>query len=133
VQNSWTIWRRFLSTICKNNNEHTTNNKNNNNNNNNNNNKESNTATEDKFSIGTTITKHWGGVPYTGTVTSNTDKYYKIRYEDNDEEELNHSEVAKYMKKHGGEGTTTEEIGQRMRLKKRLGDWNTSATTLERI
>jgi hypothetical protein len=52
--NSWTIWRRFLNTICKNNDEHTTNN-----------NKESNTATEDKFSIGTNITKYWGGVPYT--------------------------------------------------------------------
>jgi hypothetical protein len=126
--NSWTIWRRFLNTICKNNNKHTINNKNNNNN------TESNTATGDKFSIGTTITKYWGGVPYTGTVTSNIDKYYyKIRYEDNDEEELNHSEVAKYMKKHKGEGRTTGEIGQRMRLKKRLGDWNISATNSERI
>jgi hypothetical protein len=37
------------------------------------------------------------------------------------------------MKKHRGEGRTTGEIGQRMRLKKRLGDWNTSATNSERI
>jgi hypothetical protein len=42
--------------------------------------------------IGTKITKHWNGIPYEGTVTKNNGKYYKIQYEDNDEEELNHGE-----------------------------------------
>jgi hypothetical protein len=51
--------------------------------------------TKNKFSIGTIITKYWGGIPYIGTVTRNTGQYYKIRYEDNNEEELNHSEVRK--------------------------------------
>jgi hypothetical protein len=46
-----------------------------------------------KHSIGTRLTKIWDEKPYTGTVISNTDTYYKVKYDDNDEEELNHTEV----------------------------------------
>jgi hypothetical protein len=109
----------LLTTICKNKEEHTTNNNNNENNN----------EADDieKFSIGTNITKCWSRVPYTGTVINNTGKYYRIRYEDNDEEELNHTEVENYMKKNRGDGRTTREVGQRMRLRVRLVEWNTTA------
>jgi hypothetical protein len=121
--NSWTIWRRFLNTICTNKEENTTRNKDN---------KNSIKADDtDKFSIGTDITKYWSGVSYTGTVVNNTGKCYKIRYEDDDEEELNHKEVEKYMKKHRGEGRATREVGQRMRLWVKLGDWNKTAKDLE--
>jgi hypothetical protein len=60
-----------------------------------------------RFSIGTIITKYWNGLPYKGIFTSNTDKYYKILYEDNDEEKLNHTEVDRYIKKNRGEGRMT--------------------------
>ena len=88
-----------------------------------------------RFSIGTIITKYWNGLPYKGIVTSNTDKYYKILHEDNDndKEELNHTEVDRYMKKNRGEGRMTGEIGQRMRLRKPLGDWNILANKSERL
>jgi hypothetical protein len=126
---SWTIWRRFFGTICKQEEEQTSND-----NIKENKNEEDEDEDKKKFSIGTKITKYWSGIPYIGSVTDgNTGKYYKIRYEDNDEEELNHTEVERYWKKNRGEGKTTKEIGQRMRLKKRLGDWNTTAASSERI
>jgi hypothetical protein len=125
---SWTIWRRFLSTICKQEQEQTSNG-----NPNENNTGEDEGDDKDKFSIGTKITKYWNGEPYIGSVNENTGKYYKIRYEDNDEEELNHTEVEKCKKKNRGEGRTTSEIGQRMRLRKRVGDWNKTAANSERI
>jgi hypothetical protein len=49
--------------------------------------------TDEKHSIGTIITTYWEGISYIGTVIGNNGKYYKIRYEDNDEEELNNREV----------------------------------------
>jgi hypothetical protein len=49
---------------------------------------------------------------------NNKGKYYGIKYEDNDEEELNHGEVTKYRNKNLGEGRTSREIGTRIRLKK---------------
>jgi hypothetical protein len=125
--NTWTVWKRFLNTICTHKEEKRTG---------------TNTTTiveeneeaiNNKFSIGTIITKYWGGVPYTGTVTRNTGKYYKIRYEDNDEEELNHSKVRKCTKKNRGEGRTTSEVGQRMRLTIPLGNCNILANELERM
>jgi hypothetical protein len=82
---------------------------------------------------GTMITKYWNDIPYNGTVTSNTGKYYKIRYEYNDEEELNHREVRKYMDKYRGEGRTTREIGTRMRLRIPLGNWNILSNDSERM
>jgi hypothetical protein len=122
---SWAVWRRFLGTISKKEVEQTTN---------------SNTVAykEDKeimhkYSIGTPITKYWDGKPYIGTITDNKGKYYKIRYDDSDEEDLNHTEVEKYRKKNTGEGRMTKEIGQRIRLQKRLGDWNKNAKRSERI
>jgi hypothetical protein len=51
-------------------------------------------------------------ITYNGIVINNTGKYYKIKYEDNVEEELNHGEVKKYMNKNRGEGQTTREIGK---------------------
>jgi hypothetical protein len=67
---SWTIWRRFLGTICKDVEEKisTTN-------------INENDKEEDhkyKFSKGTNITKYWNGVPYIGTIIDNTGKNYKI-------------------------------------------------------
>jgi hypothetical protein len=87
----------------------------------------------DKVSTGTFILKYWVGVPYRGIVTNNTGKYYKILYEDNDEEELNHTEVIKYEKKNRAEGRMTGEIGQRMRLMKPLGNWLITANDSERL
>jgi hypothetical protein len=120
--NSWTVWRKFLSTICKNEIEITTHN---------NTNKQK--EERIKHSIGTKITKYWKGVPYIGTITSNIAQYYKVNYEDGDEEELNHGEVNKYMKRNRGEGRATGEIGQRMRLRIKLGDWNKTANNSDRL
>ena len=89
--NSWTIWRRFLKTICREQYiiyEPTS----------------THEETEQQFSNGTIITKYWDGVPYLGQIVSKTDKYYKIFYEDGDEEELNSAEVNEYMEKNRGEG-----------------------------
>ena len=121
--NTWAIWRRFLTTICKNKytKEQQTRDKGNRDN------------ADQRFSIGTIIDKYWNGVKYTGRIISITEKYYRIQYEDNDEEELNHQEVNKYMKKHRGEGRMTGEIGQRMRLRIPLGDWNIVANDSERL
>jgi hypothetical protein len=120
--NTWTIWRRFLDTLCNdaNGNKPT------------NNNQQVSISNKFRFSIRTTITKYWRGVPYLGTITRNTDKYYRIQYEDNDEEELNHTKVEKYMEKNTGEGRMTREVGQRMRLIKPLDDWNILANESER-
>jgi hypothetical protein len=120
--NSWTIWRKFLSTICKNDNENTMYNS-----------KKETKGERTKHSIGTNVTKYWKGVPYIGEVISEAAQYYKVRYEDGDEEELNHGEVSKYMKKNRGEGRMTREIGQRMRLRIKLGDWNIKANESERL
>ncbi|MGK3747229.1 MAG: hypothetical protein ACI90V_014093, partial [Bacillariaceae sp.] len=113
--NSWTLWRKFLSTICTNDNENTIYNT-----------KEM-KGERIKRSIGNKITKYWSGVPYIGTIISNISRYYKVQYEDGDEEELNHGEVTKYGKKNRGEGRTTSEVGRRMRLRIKLGDWNKTA------
>jgi hypothetical protein len=56
-----------------------------------------------------------------------------VQYEDGDEEELNHGEVTKYMKKNCGEGRMTREIGKRMGLIIKLGDWNIPANESERM
>jgi hypothetical protein len=119
--NSWTIWRKFLSTICRNDGDNTIYNI-----------KEK-EGEKIKHSIGTKITKYWSGVPYIGRVISSISQYYKVQYEDGDEEELNHGEVNKYMKKNRGEGRTTREIGQRMRLRIKLGDWNIPANESDRL
>jgi hypothetical protein len=63
----------------------------------------------------------------------NNKKYYKIWYEDDDEEELNHGEVKKYLEKNRGEGSTTKEVGNRMRLRRSMGDWNQMANESERL
>jgi len=112
---TWTIWRKFLRTLCKEDNSNI---------------KE---TTNEKHPIGTRITKYWDGKPYQGTVTNNEEKYYKIKYDDNDEEELNHKEVTNYMGKNRGDGRTMKEIGNRMRLKETLGDWNIKANDSERL
>jgi hypothetical protein len=118
---TWLIWRKFLSTLCT---------------------QETNiidtrqtntTDTTRQHSTGTKITKYWNGLPYQGIVTNNKGKYYRIKYEDNDEEELNHGEVTKYRNKNLGEGRTTGEIGTRTRLKKPLGDWRILANESERL
>jgi hypothetical protein len=120
--NSWTAWRKFLRTICKDENESAIYN----------NTKET-KGERIKHSIGTTITKYWRGVPYIGTIISSTTQYYKVLYEDGDEEELNHGEINKFMKKNRGEGRLTGEIGQRMRLRIKLGDWNKTANESDRL
>jgi hypothetical protein len=119
--NTWTIWRRFLDTLCTETNENRFRN----------NKRDYSNNSDHKFSNGTMITKYWSGVPYKGTIIGNTRKYYKIRYEDNDEEELNHIEVKRYMEKNRGEGRMTREIGTRMRLMRPLGEWNVTANESE--
>jgi hypothetical protein len=98
--NTWTIWRRFLDTLCTETNGDTISK----------NKSDQSINREQRFSIGTMITKYWNSVPYKGMVIGNTEKYYKIRYEDNDEEELNHHEVKRHMEKNRVEGRMTEEI-----------------------
>jgi hypothetical protein len=120
--NSWAVWRKFLSTLCKNEMENTIYN-----------NKKEKKGDRIRHSIGTEITKYWRGIPYIGKVISSIDKYYKVLYEDSDEEELNHGEVNKYMKKNRGEGRMTGEVGQRMRLRIKLGDWNIKANESDRL
>jgi hypothetical protein len=77
--NTWTIWRQFLDTLCTETNGDTVSE----------NKSDYSINREQRFSIGTMIKKYWSSVPYKGTVIGNTGKYYKLRYEDNDEEELN--------------------------------------------
>jgi hypothetical protein len=60
---------------------------------------ERNKTTKTKHPIGTTITKCWNGIPYTGTIISHNGIYYKVKYDDNNEEELNHNEINRYMNK----------------------------------
>jgi hypothetical protein len=123
--NTWTTWKKFLNTLCKGTEERITNNQ-----------PSADSKKEekiDRFSIGMIITKYWKGVPYKGEVIDNTNRYYKILYEDNDEEELNHKEVEQYMTKNRGDGRTIKEIGTRMRLKLKLGDWNKTAQASERL
>jgi hypothetical protein len=79
--------------------------------------------TDDKHSVGTRITKYWKGIPYIGTVIGNNGQYYKIKYDDDGEEELNHGEVKKYMDKNRGKGQMTIEIGLRMRLRILIRYW----------
>jgi hypothetical protein len=62
---AWTAWRIFLRTICKEEREQEIHKD----------------KTEEKHIIGTRITKYWAGKPFTGTVTNNKDKYYKIQYD----------------------------------------------------
>jgi hypothetical protein len=119
---TWLKWRKFLRTLCTqdkkiDNTRH--------------NNKKD--KTTEQHSIGTKITKYWNGLPYNGTVTGSKGKYYKILYEDNDEEELNHREVNEYRDKNRGDGRATMEIGTRWRLRKPLGDWRILASGSERL
>jgi hypothetical protein len=111
--NTWTIWRRFLDTICKDVKENLPHNYR----------YEYSIKSGYRISIGMIVTKYWSGVPYKGTIISNTGKYYKIQYEDNDEEELNHNKLQKYMKKNRGEG--------RMREKNRIK--NETTNTIRRL
>jgi hypothetical protein len=124
-RNTWTTCKKFLNTLCNGTEERITNNQ-----------PSADSKKEekkDRFSIGTIITKYWKGVPYKGEVINNTNRYYKIIYEDNDEEELNHKEVEQYMNKNRGDSKTIWEIGIRMQLKLKLGDWNKTATASERL
>jgi hypothetical protein len=121
-ETTWLIWRKCLCTLCTQDKKIY--------------NTQNNNKTDKKIeqpSIGTKITKYWNGLPYKGTVTSINRKYYKIKYNNNDEEERSHSEVRKYSNKNRGEGRATKEIGTRMRLMKPLGDWRILANELERL
>jgi hypothetical protein len=66
-ETTWSLWRKFLLTLCT---QDT-----------NIDNKRNNNATDKntgQHSIGTKITKYWNGLPYNSTVTKNNGKYYKI-------------------------------------------------------
>jgi hypothetical protein len=71
----------------------------NNNNNNDNNNRRSPRVSEvrGRFDVGTSLIKYWDGIPFSGKIASNTGRYYKVKYDDNDEEQLTHREVSKYV------------------------------------
>jgi hypothetical protein len=84
-ETAWTVWRKFLHTICK---EEKDTNKN---------------TTNGTHPVGTRLTKYRDGKPYLGTVVNNTDTYYKIKYDDNDEEEMNHTEVTKHIRINRGD------------------------------
>jgi hypothetical protein len=72
---------------------------NNNTNNNDNDNRRSPRVSEvrGRFDVGTSLIKYWDGIPYNGKITSKTGRYYQVKYGDNDEEELTHREVSKYV------------------------------------
>lgn len=50
-----------------------------------------------RYDVGTTLTKSWDGIPYTGKIISDNGRWYKIKYDDDDEEQLTHREVTKYV------------------------------------
>jgi hypothetical protein len=50
-----------------------------------------------RYDIGTTLTKSWEGIPYNGKIISDNGRWYKVQYDDNDEEQLTHREVTKYV------------------------------------
>jgi hypothetical protein len=50
-----------------------------------------------RYNVGTSLIKYWEGIPYTGKITSNMGCYHKVKYDDDDEEELTHREVTKYV------------------------------------
>jgi hypothetical protein len=50
-----------------------------------------------RYDIGTTLTKSWEGIPYNGKIISGNGRWYKVQYDDNDEEQLMHWEVTKYV------------------------------------
>ena len=53
---------------------------------------------DDRYMIGIRIIKTVNGVPYEGEVIKYCDQYYKIKYSDNDVEDLTHYQVTKYLK-----------------------------------
>ena len=50
-----------------------------------------------RFDVGTSLIKHWEGLPYMGRITSNRGYYYRAKYDDDDTEELTHQEVTRYI------------------------------------
>ena len=50
-----------------------------------------------RFDVGTSLIKHWEGLPYMGRITSNRGQYYRAKYDDDDTEELTHQEVTRYI------------------------------------
>ncbi len=50
-----------------------------------------------RYNIGTPIIKKFNGIPYNGNVVSDNGRWYKIKYEDDDEEELTHREMTTYV------------------------------------
>ena len=50
-----------------------------------------------RFDVGTSLIKHWEGLPYMGRITSNRGQYYRAKYDDDDTEELTHQEVIRYI------------------------------------
>jgi hypothetical protein len=112
---AWKVWRKFLNTLCK---EEEGPDKN---------------TMKEKHPIGRRVTKYWDGKPYTGEVTDNEGKYYQVKYDGSNEEELNHTEVTEHLRKNRGEGRTTREVRTRKRLQIKLGDWNITANVSERL
>jgi hypothetical protein len=35
-----------------------------------------------RYNVGTSLIKYWEGIPYTDKITSNTGRYYKVKYDD---------------------------------------------------
>ena len=48
-----------------------------------------------RYDIRTPIIKNFNGIPYNGNVVSDNGCWYKIKYEDDDEENLTHHEMKK--------------------------------------
>ena len=49
------------------------------------------------YDIGTSIIKRFNGIPYNDNVISNNGCWYRIKYEDDDREELTNQEMAKLV------------------------------------
>ena len=67
-----------------------------------------------RYKVGTIISKKFDGISYQGKIIKPYDgRYYRIEYEDGDEEDMTHSEVRKYLpriKTTAGYGAALEAI-----------------------
>ena len=70
-----------------------------------------------RYNVGTIISKKFEGISYQGQIIKPYDgRYYRIEYEDGDEEDMTHSEIKKYLPKipyTAGYGAAMQAILQR--------------------
>ena len=67
-----------------------------------------------RYNVGTIISKYFDGIPYRGKIIKPYDgRYYRIEYDDGDEEDMTHTDVRKHLPKvpyTGGWGAAMQAI-----------------------